>query len=125
MIKQMISLLVLSKSKIKYQMKKVWSPRWYLYSVPHAEFLAKLNAVRYAFLELGVDEGVIVARTDSLGAVFTARIAITKEVGDLGDQYNSFLDNEEVKENDMNHGDVMINQHGKLVRPKRRLPSKI
>ena len=37
-------------------------------TVPHAEFLAKLNAVRYAFLELGVDEGVIVARTDSLGA---------------------------------------------------------
>ncbi len=93
-------------------------------TVPHAEFLAKLNAVRYAFLELGVDEGVIVARTDSLGAGLTARIAITKEVGDLGDQYNSFLDNEEVKENDMNHGDVMINQHGKLVRPKR-LPSNL
>ena len=37
-------------------------------TVPHAEFLAKINAVRYAFLELGVDEGVIVARTDSLGA---------------------------------------------------------
>tara|TARA_B100000161_G_scaffold157302_1_gene112129 strand:- start:438 stop:2024 length:1587 start_codon:yes stop_codon:yes gene_type:complete len=93
-------------------------------TVPHAEFLAKLNAVRYAFLELGVDEGVIVARTDSLGAGLTARIAITKEVGDLGDQYNSFLDNEEVKESDMNHGDVMINQHGKLVRPKR-LPSNL
>ncbi len=93
-------------------------------TVPHAEFLAKLNAVRYAFLELGVDEGVIVARTDSLGAGLTARIAITKEVGDLGDQYNSFLDNEEVKESDMNHGDVIINQHGKLVRPKR-LPSNL
>ena len=93
-------------------------------TVPHAEFLAKLNAVRYAFLELGVDEGVIVARTDSLGAGLTARIAITKEVGDLGDQYKSFLDNEEVKESDMNHGDVMINQHGKLMRPKR-LPSNL
>ena len=93
-------------------------------TVPHAEFLAKLNAVRYAFLELGVDDGVIVARTDSLGAGLTARIAITKEVGDLGDQYNSFLDNEEVNEKDMNHGDVMINQHGKLVRPKR-LPSNL
>ena len=61
-------------------------------TVPHAEFLAKINAVRYAFLELGVEDGVIVARTDSLGAGLTARIAITKEVGDLGDQYNSFLD---------------------------------
>ena len=34
-------------------------------------FLAKINAVRYAFLELGVDDGVIVARTDSLGAGLT------------------------------------------------------
>ena len=93
-------------------------------TVPHAEFLAKINAVRYAFLELGVDDGVIVARTDSLGAGLTARIAITKEVGDLGDQYNSFLDTEEVNETDIKHGDVMINQHGKIVRPKR-LPSNL
>ena len=88
-------------------------------TVPHAEFLAKINAVRYAFLELGVDDGVIVARTDSLGAGLTAKIAITKEVGDLGDQYNSFLDIEEVNETDIKHGDVMINHHGKIVRPKR------
>ena len=87
-------------------------------TVPHAEFLAKINAVRYAFLELGVDDGVIVARTDSLGAGLTAKIAITKEVGDLGDQYNSFLDTEEVNETDIKHGDVMINHHGKIVRPK-------
>ena len=93
-------------------------------TVPHAEFLAKINAVRYAFLELGVDDGVIVARTDSLGAGLTAKIAITKEVGDLGDQYNSFLDTEEVYETDIKHGDVMINQHGKIVRPKR-LPSNL
>ena len=93
-------------------------------TVPHAEFLSKINAVRYAFLELGVNDGVIVARTDSLGAGLTARIAITKEVGDLGDQYNSFLDTEEVNKTDMKHGDVMINQHGKIVRPKR-LPSNL
>ena len=93
-------------------------------TVPHAEFLAKINAVRYAFLELGVDDGIIVARTDSLGAGLTARIAITKEVGDLGDQYNSFLDIEEVNETDIKHGDVMINHHGKIVRPKR-LPSNL
>ena len=93
-------------------------------TVPHAEFLAKINAVRYAFLELGVDDGVIVARTDSLGAGLTAKIAITKEVGDLGDQYNSFLDTEEVNETDIKHGDVMINHHGKIVRPQR-LPSNL
>ena len=93
-------------------------------TVPHADFLAKINAVRYAFLELGVDDGVIVARTDSLGAGLTKQIAVTKEKGDLGDQYNSFLDVEEVTPEQMNHGDVLINQNGKLVRPKR-LPSNL
>ena len=93
-------------------------------TVPHADFLAKINAVRYAFLELGVDDGVIVARTDSLGAGLTKQIAVTREKGDLGDQYNSFLDVEEVSNNEMNHGDVLINQNGKLVRPKR-LPSNL
>src|SRR6056300_539546 len=93
-------------------------------TVPHSDFLAKLNAVRYAFLELGVDNGVIVARTDSLGAGLTKQIAITHEVGDLGDQYNSFLDVEELDPSELNHGDVLINQNGKVVRPKR-LPSNL
>ena len=93
-------------------------------TVPHADFLAKINAVRYAFLELGVDDGIIVARTDSLGAGLTKQIAITNEQGDLGDQYNSFLDVEEITEKNINHGDVMISQNGKIVRPKR-LPSNL
>ena len=93
-------------------------------TVPHADFLAKINAVRYAFLELGVDDGIIVARTDSLGAGLTKQIAITNEEGDLGDQYNSFLDVEEITPDNMNHGDVMISQNGKIVRPKR-LPSNL
>ena len=93
-------------------------------TVPHADFLAKINAVRYAFLELGVDDGIIVARTDSLGAGLTKQIAITNEEGDLGDQYNSFLDVEEISNDNMNHGDVMISQNGKVVRPKR-LPSNL
>ena len=93
-------------------------------TVPHAEFLAKINAVRYAFLELGVDNGIIVARTDSLGAGLTARLAITNEEGDLGDQYNSFLDVEEISDNNMKHGDVMMNRKGKIVKPKR-LPSNL
>lgn len=88
-------------------------------TVPHEDFLAKINAVRYAFLELGIDDGVIVARTDSLGAGLTKQIAVTNEPGDLGDQYNSFLDVEEVTAADMKNGDVIINQNGKLVRPKR------
>ena len=93
-------------------------------TVPHADFLAKINAVRYAFLELGVDDGIIVARTDSLGAGLTKQIAITNEEGDLGDQYNSFLDVEEITDENMKHGDVMISQNGKVVRPKR-LPSNL
>ena len=93
-------------------------------TVPHEDFLAKIRAVRYAFLELGVDDGVIVARTDSLGAGLTKQIAVTHEPGDLGDQYNSFLDCEEVDLADMNNGDVVINRNGKLLRPKR-LPSNL
>ena len=93
-------------------------------TVPHSDFLAKINAVRYAFLELGVDDGIIVARTDSLGAGLTKQIAITNEEGDLGDQYNSFLDVEEIDDKNMKHGDVMISQNGKIVRPKR-LPSNL
>jgi isocitrate lyase len=93
-------------------------------TVPHEDFLAKIRAVRYAFLELGIDNGVIVARTDSLGAGLTKQIAVTREPGDLGDQYNSFLDVEEVSAENMKNGDVLINQNGKLVRPKR-LPSNL
>ena len=93
-------------------------------TVPHEDFLAKIRAVRYAFLELGVDNGVIVARTDSLGAGLTKQIAVTHQPGDLGDQYNSFLDCDEVTLDDMSNGDVVIKQGGKLVRPKR-LPSNL
>ncbi|MEE9444258.1 MAG: isocitrate lyase [Cocleimonas sp.] len=88
-------------------------------TVPHEDFLAKIRAVRYAFLEVGIDNGIIVARTDSLGAGLTKQIAVTNEPGDLGDQYNAFLDCEEVTADNMQNGDVVIKQDGKLVRPKR------
>jgi isocitrate lyase len=93
-------------------------------TVPHEDFLAKIRAVRYAFLELGVDDGVIVARTDSLGAGLTKQIAVTREPGDLGDQYNSFLDVEEIEASALANGDVVIQRGGKLLRPKR-LPSNL
>ncbi|MEZ7990314.1 MAG: isocitrate lyase, partial [Halioglobus sp.] len=93
-------------------------------TVPHEDFLAKIRAVRYAFLELGIDDGVIVARTDSLGAGLTKQIAVTQTPGDLGDQYNSFLDMEELDISAMSHGDVIIKHHDKLMRPKR-LPSNL
>ncbi|MFS2005105.1 isocitrate lyase [Duganella sp. CT11-25] len=93
-------------------------------TVPHEDFLAKIRAIRYAFLELGVDDGIIVARTDSLGAGLTKQIAVTNAPGDLGDQYNSFLDCEEVSADALGNGDVIIKRDGKLLRPKR-LPSNL
>ncbi|MEM7242513.1 MAG: isocitrate lyase [Pseudomonadota bacterium] len=93
-------------------------------TVPHEDFIAKIRACRYAFLELGVDDGVIVARTDSLGAGLTKQIAYSAQEGDLGDQYNSFLDCDEVTLETMNPNDVVIKRDGKLMRPKR-LPSNL
>ena len=93
-------------------------------TVPHEDFLAKIRAVRYAFLELGVDDGVIVARTDSLGAGLTKQIAYSQEPGDLADQYNRFLDVEDVAPDALQNGDLLLQQDGKLVRPKR-LPSNL
>ncbi|MBU1308478.1 MAG: isocitrate lyase [Gammaproteobacteria bacterium] len=89
-------------------------------TVPHADFLAKINAVRYAFLELGVDDGIIVARTDSLGAGLTKQIAVTNQPGDLGDLYNSFLDGDVINgADDIANGDVVVKANGKLLKPKR------
>src|SRR5580700_5180604 len=93
-------------------------------TVPHEDFLAKVRACRYAFLELGVDDGVIVTRTDSLGAGLTKQIAVSHAPGDIGDQYNSFLDCEELTPENAHNGDVIISRDGKLLRPKR-LPSNL
>src|SRR5438067_5521023 len=88
-------------------------------TVPHEVFLAKIRACRHAFLELGVEDGIIVTRTDSLGAGLTQQIAVSHKPGDLGDQYNSFLDCEEVTAANAKNGDVIINRNGKMMRPKR------
>ncbi len=88
-------------------------------TVPHDDFLAKIRACRYAFLELGVEDGIIVTRTDSLGAGLTKQIAVSHEPGDIGDQYNSFLDCDEVDASQIGNGDVIITRNGKLLRPKR------
>ncbi|MHA6723140.1 isocitrate lyase [Sphingomonas sp. RS2018] len=88
-------------------------------TVPHEDFIAKIRACRYAFLELGIDDGIIVARTDSLGAGLTKQIAYSREAGDLGDRYNAFLDCEEVTDLASLRGDVVIERDGRLMRPKR------
>jgi isocitrate lyase len=89
-------------------------------TVPHEDFLAKINAVRYAFLELGVDDGIIVARTDSLGAGLTQKIPVSINEGDLASQYNDFLDTTVVNSpDDVNDGDMLLKQNGQLVKPVR------
>ena len=86
-------------------------------TVPHEDFIAKLNAVRYAFLELGVEDGIIVARTDSEGASLTQKLPVSQEPGDLASQYLAFVDAEEIAITDANEDDVLLKRDGKLVRP--------
>lgn len=88
-------------------------------TVPHAEFHAKINALRYAFLELGVDDGIIVARTDSEGAGLTQTLPVSFEKGDLASQYISFLKTEEIDISEAKDDEVLIKRDGKLHRPSR------
>jgi isocitrate lyase len=89
-------------------------------TVPHEDFVSKINAVRYAFLELGVDNGIIVARTDSLGAGLTQKIPVSVTPGDLGNQYCDFLDASPVTDlRELQEGDITIHQKGELCKPKR------
>jgi len=88
-------------------------------TVPHEDFIAKLNALRYAFLELGVEDGIIVSRTDSEGAGLTQKLPVSLEPGDLASQYLDFVDAEEVTLDQVNDNDVLLKRDGKLVRPVR------
>ena len=88
-------------------------------TVPHEEFHAKINALRYAFLELGVEEGIIVARTDSEGAGLTQTIPVSETPGDLASQYISFLKTEEIDISEAKDDEVLIKKDGKLHRPAR------
>jgi isocitrate lyase len=88
-------------------------------TVPHEDFLAKINAVRFAFLELGIDEGVIVARTDSEGADLTQKIPVSKQKGDIASQYISYLDTQEIDISEAADDEILIKRDGKLHRPTR------
>merc|ERR1712000_526524 len=66
------------------------------------------------------DGKVTVPHADFLGAGLTKQIAVTNEPGDLGDQYNSFLDGEYIDDaSQIENGDVVIKSNGKLLKPKR------
>lgn len=86
-------------------------------TVPHEDFIAKLNAIRYAFIELGIPEGIIVARTDSEGASLTQKLPVSKKPGDLASQYLAFVDAEEISIDEAKDDDVMLKRDGRLYRP--------
>ena len=88
-------------------------------TVPHEDFIAKINAVRYAFLELGVDDGIIVARTDSEGAGLTQKLPVSLEPGDLASKYLAFVEAEEIEIYEAKEDDVLLKRDGKLVCPVR------
>ncbi len=89
-------------------------------TVPREEFIEKLRAVRMAFEELGVDDGVIVARTDSLGAGLTQKIPVSDHKGDLAYEYTKWLETEEISaDKPLEDGEVALQFDGKLVRPVR------
>ena len=88
-------------------------------TVPHEDFIAKLNALRYAFLELGVEEGIIVARTDSEGAGLTQKLPVSTKKGDLASKYLDFIAAEPVAIHEVNDNEVLLKRNGQLVRPVR------
>ncbi|MFN3214509.1 MAG: isocitrate lyase [Henriciella sp.] len=89
-------------------------------TVPREDFITKLRACRMAFEELGVDEGVIVARTDSLGAGLTQKIPVSMEPGDHAAEYIKWVETEEVTDaNPLKEGEVALMRDGKVTRPVR------
>ncbi|MEP1229393.1 MAG: isocitrate lyase [Litorimonas sp.] len=89
-------------------------------TVPREDFVEKLRACRMAFEELGVDDGVIVARTDSLGAGLTQKIPVSTQKGDAAYEYNKWLETQEVtQDNPLGEGDVALYMDGALRKPVR------
>ncbi|MGP9805288.1 isocitrate lyase [Paracoccus sp. NSM] len=89
-------------------------------TVPREDFIEKLRACRLAFEELGVDEGVIVARTDSLGAGLTQKVPVSQQPGDLAAEYIKWLKTEPITDaNPMKDGELALFQNGQFVRPAR------
>lgn len=89
-------------------------------TVPREDFIEKLRAVRMAFEELGVHDGVIVARTDSLGAGLTQKIPVSREAGDQASEYTKWLETQPVSDlHQLEDGDMAIQLNGQLVKPTR------
>ena len=89
-------------------------------TVPREDFIEKLRACRLAFEELGVDDGVIVARTDSLGAGLTQKAPVSRMPGDLASEYNKWLKTEPItSENPIREDEIALYRNGQFVKPVR------
>lgn len=89
-------------------------------TVPREDFIEKLRAVRMAFEELGVTDGVIVARTDSLGAGLTQKIPVSREPGDHAAEYTKWLETTPVTDaGQLGEGEMAIQLNGALCKPVR------
>ncbi len=89
-------------------------------TVPREDFVEKLRACRMAFEELGVHDGVIVARTDSLGAGLTQKVPVSTKPGDQAAEYIKWLETEAVGDiSDLNECDVVLKMDGELRKPVR------
>jgi len=89
-------------------------------TVPREDFIEKLRACRLAFEELGIDDGVIVARTDSLGAGLTQKVPVSTGPGDLAAEYTKWLKTEAITPaKPMTEGELAIWSGGEFVRPVR------
>ncbi len=89
-------------------------------TVPREDFIEKLRACRLALEEMGVDAGVIVARTDSLGAGLTQKVPVSQHPGDLAAEYIKWLRTEPISDaNPMQEGELALFQNGQFVKPAR------
>jgi len=89
-------------------------------TVPREDFIEKLRACRLAFEELGVNDGVIVARTDSLGAGLTQKVPVSQGAGDLASEYIKWLKTEAIDaQNPIRDGELALYRDGEFVRPVR------
>ncbi len=89
-------------------------------TVPREDFIEKLRAVRMAFEELGVEDGIIVARTDSLGASLTQKIPVTSSANDQAADYIKWLKTTPISDlNTLKEGDIAIQIDGILKKPSR------
>lgn len=89
---------------------------------PRDVFHSKMAAIRFEYEARGIRDGIIVARTDSLGAGLTHELPVVQIVGDDAYQYNKWLDLTPVEPGQtlQPYQLLMANEMGKVCSLKRR-----